>query len=52
MVRSDTIFIIQRSDSPLSTSAQIFQAIIMGAVFLQLPDETSGFFSRGGVLFL
>jgi ATP-binding cassette subfamily G (WHITE) protein 2 (SNQ2) len=31
--------------------AQIFQAIIMGAVFLQLPDETSGFFSRGGVLF-
>ncbi|KAG2131009.1 ABC-2 type transporter-domain-containing protein [Suillus clintonianus] len=30
---------------------QIFQSIIMGTVFLKLPDATSGFFSRGGVLF-
>ncbi|KIJ59901.1 hypothetical protein HYDPIDRAFT_32776 [Hydnomerulius pinastri MD-312] len=31
--------------------AQIFQAIIMGTVFLKVPDATSAFFSRGGVLF-
>ncbi|OAX36454.1 pleiotropic drug resistance ABC transporter [Rhizopogon vinicolor AM-OR11-026] len=31
--------------------AQIFQGIIMGTVFLKLPDATSGYFSRGGILF-
>ncbi|KAH7929251.1 hypothetical protein BV22DRAFT_1192162 [Leucogyrophana mollusca] len=31
--------------------AQIFQAIIMGTVFLKLPDATSAYFSRGGILF-
>ncbi|KIJ14869.1 hypothetical protein PAXINDRAFT_169539 [Paxillus involutus ATCC 200175] len=30
---------------------QIFQAIIMGTVFLQVQDTTSAYFSRGGVLF-
>ncbi|KAF8841352.1 pleiotropic drug resistance ABC transporter [Paxillus ammoniavirescens] len=31
--------------------AQIFQAIIMGTVFLQVQNTTSAYFSRGGVLF-
>ncbi|PWN48587.1 putative SNQ2-ABC transporter [Violaceomyces palustris] len=31
--------------------ASIFQAIITGSVFYQMPKDTSGFFSRGGVLF-
>ncbi|KAG2131012.1 ABC-2 type transporter-domain-containing protein [Suillus clintonianus] len=31
--------------------SQMFQGIIMGWVFVQLPDATSGFYSRGGVLF-
>lgn len=31
--------------------ASMFQAIIMGSVFLLMPKNTSGFFSRGGVLF-
>ncbi|KAG1861109.1 ABC-2 type transporter-domain-containing protein [Suillus subalutaceus] len=31
--------------------AQIFQAIVMGTVFYHLPDATSGYFSRGGILF-
>ncbi|KAF9228275.1 pleiotropic drug resistance ABC transporter [Gyrodon lividus] len=35
----------------VQVGAQIFQAIIMGTVFLQVPDTTSAYFSRGGVLF-
>ncbi|EGO00657.1 hypothetical protein SERLA73DRAFT_105009 [Serpula lacrymans var. lacrymans S7.3] len=31
--------------------AQVFQATIMGTVFLQLNDATSAYFSRGGILF-
>ncbi|OJA14947.1 hypothetical protein AZE42_03704 [Rhizopogon vesiculosus] len=31
--------------------AQIFQAIVMGTVFYKLPEATSGYFSRGGILF-
>ncbi|KAG2049210.1 hypothetical protein BDR06DRAFT_975405 [Suillus hirtellus] len=31
--------------------AQIFQAIVMGTIFYHLPDATSGYFSRGGILF-
>ncbi|KIJ14545.1 hypothetical protein PAXINDRAFT_169702, partial [Paxillus involutus ATCC 200175] len=30
---------------------QIFQAIIFGTVFFQVPNTTSAYFSRGGVLF-
>lgn len=30
---------------------QIFQAVIMGTVFLRLSDSTSSYFSRGGVMF-
>jgi ATP-binding cassette subfamily G (WHITE) protein 2 (SNQ2) len=30
----------------------IFQAIIMGTIFLRMPEATSAYFSRGGVLFL
>lgn len=30
----------------------IFQAIIMGTLFLKIPEATSAYFSRGGVLFL
>ncbi|KAF5330166.1 hypothetical protein D9611_010635 [Ephemerocybe angulata] len=29
----------------------VFQGIIMGTVFLRMPEATSAFFSRGGVLF-
>ncbi|KAG2356782.1 pleiotropic drug resistance ABC transporter [Suillus spraguei] len=31
--------------------AQVFEAIVMGTVFLNLPDATSGYYSRGGILF-
>ncbi|CDU25412.1 probable SNQ2-ABC transporter involved in multidrug resistance [Sporisorium scitamineum] len=31
--------------------ASLFQALIIGSVFLLMPKNTSGFFSRGGVLF-
>jgi len=31
--------------------AALFQALIIGSVFYQMPKNTSGFFSRGGVLF-
>ncbi|KAI3624284.1 hypothetical protein GLX27_003060 [Malassezia furfur] len=31
--------------------AALFQALIIGSVFYQMPEDTSGFFSRGGVLF-
>ena len=30
----------------------IIQAIIIGTVFANLPEATSAYFSRGGVLFL
>lgn len=51
MVRRMQIIKGDLSAQVVQLCAQIFQAIIMGAVFLQLPDATSGFFSRGGVLF-
>ncbi|KAI6026023.1 ABC-2 type transporter-domain-containing protein [Pisolithus marmoratus] len=35
----------------VSLGGQIFQAVIMGTVFLRLSDSTSAFFSRGGVMF-
>lgn len=31
--------------------ASIFQALIVGSVFYNIPNDTSGYFSRGGVLF-
>ena len=31
--------------------AALFQALIIGSVFYNMPQDTSGFFSRGGVLF-
>ncbi|GAA6060988.1 hypothetical protein JCM10212_000674 [Sporobolomyces blumeae] len=33
------------------TIAAIFQALIIGSVYYPLPSNTSGFFSRGGVMF-
>ena len=36
----------------LACSVFIIQAIIIGTVFYKVPDSTSAFFSRGGVLFL
>ena len=33
-------------------SSYVFQGIIMGTVFLRMPEATSAYFSRGGVLFL
>lgn len=32
--------------------AYVFQAIIMGTLFLKVPESTAAYFSRGGVLFL
>ncbi|EAU85334.2 ABC transporter [Coprinopsis cinerea okayama7 len=34
-----------------NTFSFVFQAIIMGSLFLRMPERTSAFFSRGGVLF-
>ncbi|TNY24740.1 putative SNQ2-ABC transporter [Rhodotorula diobovata] len=31
--------------------AALFQALIIGSVYFQMPKDTSGFFSRGGVIF-
>jgi hypothetical protein len=33
------------------SSAAMFQAVIIGSVYFQMPKDTSGFFSRGGVIF-
>lgn len=35
----------------VNLGGQVFQAVIMGTVFLRLSDSTSSFFSRGGVMF-
>lgn len=35
----------------ITLCSYIFQAIIMGTIFLKLPESTSAYFSRGGVLF-
>ncbi|KAG2357235.1 ABC-2 type transporter-domain-containing protein [Suillus spraguei] len=51
MVRRMQIIKGDLSAQVVQLCAQIFQGIIMGAVFLKLPDATSGFFSRGGILF-
>ncbi|GAA5975740.1 hypothetical protein JCM11641_005856 [Rhodosporidiobolus odoratus] len=45
---------MQMNDLPtlwITTLAAIFQAIIIGSVYFQMPKNTSGFFSRGGVIF-
>lgn len=34
------------------SSSFIFQSLIIGTVFLRIPDSTSAYFSRGGALFL
>ncbi|KAM0754754.1 putative SNQ2-ABC transporter [Meredithblackwellia eburnea MCA 4105] len=35
----------------VTTIAAIFQALIIGSVYFQMPKNTSGFFSRGGIIF-
>ncbi|KAF8153344.1 pleiotropic drug resistance ABC transporter [Crassisporium funariophilum] len=35
----------------LSTTTFVLQAIILGTTFVNIPDNTSAYFSRGGVLF-
>ncbi|KAJ7471516.1 pleiotropic drug resistance ABC transporter [Mycena galericulata] len=35
----------------LSSSTFVLQGIIVGSVFVNIPDSTSSFFSRGGVMF-
>jgi hypothetical protein len=34
------------------SSSFVFQSLIIGTVFLRVPDATSAYFSRGGALFL
>lgn len=36
----------------IQLAAFIVQAIIIGTIFLSMPESTSGYFSRGGVIFL
>jgi ATP-binding cassette, subfamily G (WHITE), member 2, SNQ2 len=33
-------------------SSFVFQALIMGSLFLNVQDATAGYYSRGGILFL
>ncbi|GAA6000108.1 hypothetical protein JCM10207_006055 [Rhodosporidiobolus poonsookiae] len=45
---------MQMNDLPtlaITTIAAIFQSIIIGSVYFLMPKDTSGFFSRGGVIF-
>ncbi|EAU89680.2 hba2 [Coprinopsis cinerea okayama7 len=35
----------------LNLFSYVFQALIMGSIFLKMPEQTSAYFSRGGVLF-
>jgi ATP-binding cassette, subfamily G (WHITE), member 2, SNQ2 len=35
----------------MDSSFFIVMGVVLGTVFLRLPDETSTFFSRGGALF-
>ncbi|PFH48337.1 hypothetical protein AMATHDRAFT_65762 [Amanita thiersii Skay4041] len=39
------------SSQALQSATFIIQAIIIGTVFVNLPEATSGYFSRGGVIF-
>lgn len=46
---------MQMNDLPtlaIVSIAALFQALIIGSVYYQMPKDTSGFFSRGGVIFL
>ncbi|OAX36457.1 pleiotropic drug resistance ABC transporter [Rhizopogon vinicolor AM-OR11-026] len=51
MVRRMQIIQGSRTTVAVNLVVQVFQSIIMGTVYLNVPDATSGFFSRGGVLF-
>ncbi|WFD29917.1 hypothetical protein MSPP1_000931 [Malassezia sp. CBS 17886] len=41
----------ERSITIVMTSASLFQALIMGSVFYQMPDVTNALFSRSGIIF-
>ncbi|KAG1809243.1 P-loop containing nucleoside triphosphate hydrolase protein [Suillus variegatus] len=45
-----TFFLFQPSVT-LGDSSQVFQAIFTGTVFLNVPNDTSAYFSRGSILF-
>ncbi|KAG2364667.1 hypothetical protein BDR07DRAFT_1450169 [Suillus spraguei] len=49
--RSQVTFVFDRPSVTLGDSSQIFQAIILGTVFLNVPNDDSTYFSRGGLLF-
>ncbi|KAK4051085.1 ATP-binding cassette transporter snq2 [Microbotryomycetes sp. JL221] len=51
MVRRTKMMINDAPTTIIMTCAAIFQALIIGSVYFQMPKDTSGFFSRGGVLF-
>ncbi|KAG1869109.1 ABC-2 type transporter-domain-containing protein [Suillus tomentosus] len=51
MKRSVQIIVGNKFEFFMRLASQIFQAIIMGTVFLDTPNDTSAYFSRGGVLF-
>lgn len=45
---------IQKGDAAtiiFTSAATIIQSLIFGSIFYQMPKDTSGFFSRGGVIF-
>ncbi|KAJ8580622.1 hypothetical protein M405DRAFT_847520, partial [Rhizopogon salebrosus TDB-379] len=52
MVRRVQIIKGDKGTVAVNLVVQILQAIVMGTVFLKLPEATFGYFSRGGVLFL
>lgn len=51
MKRRVQVIIGDKFEFFIRLASQVFQAIIMGTVFLDLPDDTSAYFSREGVLF-
>ncbi|PPQ79035.1 hypothetical protein CVT25_002344 [Psilocybe cyanescens] len=51
MVRRMQIMKGNYTAQALSTTSFVLQAIIVGTTFVKIPDATSAYFSRGGVLF-
>ncbi|KAH9474468.1 Brefeldin A resistance protein [Psilocybe cubensis] len=51
MVRRMQIMKGNYTAQALSTTSFVLQAVIVGTTFVKIPDATSAYFSRGGVLF-
>ncbi|KAG1821596.1 pleiotropic drug resistance ABC transporter [Suillus subaureus] len=51
MMRRLQVIVGNKFELFVQLASQVFQAVIMGTVFLDVPKDTSAYFSRGGVLF-